>query len=163
MWANILFALLTLLPVASCLACLVLLPQPGWHKSLAAFLYSHFVLSVSLLCLFFSLSSVRVAVTRIWIIRQMCQVEMLKFPTTFQPFSSPLLPLPCMAEVGKRRALFPVWRNWSHDCQMIANEWQRMTANVTPGYVDAPLATATPCAPPAEDAMRKLPLSLMHR
>lgn len=40
--------------VASCLACLVLLPQPSWHKSLAAFFYSHFVLSVSLPWLFFS-------------------------------------------------------------------------------------------------------------
>lgn len=145
MWANILFALLTLLPVASCLV----LPQPSWHKSLAAFFYSHFVLSVSLPWLFFSLS------LSLSLCSACCSDKNLnnspnvpswnvKIPNDFSPpppSCSPLFPLPCRAEVGKRRALFPVWRNWSHDCQMIANEWQRMTANVTPGYVDVP----SPC------------------
>lgn len=139
MWANILFALLTLLPVAGLPSCLL----PRWigiNLWLSSFIFISFCLSrffrfsflYTFSCVFFfvcalSPSAVRVAVTRIWIIRQMCQVEMLKFPTTL-PNSLPPCPsalcLPiCLAEVGKRYAvsgLAELKSRLPNDCKWMA-------------------------------------------
>lgn len=117
MWANILFALER--PPYVTHNTYTYVAHTGWHKSLpiparnaTLSFFFLFALPSSLFRSFHSLwgSSLGLfpfaAMTRIWIIRQMCQVEMLKFPTT-------------------RRSLAGSWqaagnfrfgeKNWSHD------------------------------------------------
>lgn len=129
MWANILFALLTLLPVASC---------ESSHKSLAAFFYFHFVLSVSFL-LFFSLlySSFFLFLSFLPLCSACCSDKNLnnspnvpswnvKIPNDFA--LTPCLPYPplatiCLAEVGKRCAvsgLAELKSRLPNDCKWMA-------------------------------------------
>lgn len=143
MWANILFALLTLLPVAS-LASSCCLSQAGINLWLPSFIRISFCLSRCLRFSFLfslSLSAVRVAVTRIWIIRQMCQVEMLKFPTTFH-LLPPLAPRYSLCPAGRKLASGArcfrfggtevTTAKW---LQMNGSEWLRMLPS---GYMEMP-------------------------
>lgn len=133
MWANILFALER--PPYVTHNTYTYVAHTGWHKSLpiparnaTLSFFFLFALPSSLFRSFHSLWGYSLglfpfaAMTRIWIIRQMCQVEMLKFPTT-------------------RRSLAGSWQAAGNfrfgektvvtTHQMIANEWVRGSGNDT--------------------------------